>query len=384
MRLTDILTLGGDNDVAFSQRGFVGYSTFAHLSHHPFLIYGAGEATHWFYEVGVIRQGLKPIAVVDRRAKEIPTYQDLPCISPDDAVNQFCSQNLDVVVCVGDFDTFLSIRKDLLQKGFSKVHYQGWFYEIHNLLETQFVGELEWLQMFEQSEESIVHAHSLMADSLSRQLYAKLISCHFRRQARLFPRRPREEQHFPKDVPLSKGYSSLVVCGAYDGEVLRLLKEHQIKPKQIYLFEPEADIFKRLVSNVGQYQHDSEIEVLAIPMAISDNTSMVNFFRGDGLGSKISLNGNSKVQATSLDDFLGKNVVSMITMDIEGHESAALKGAAKLISEQKPDLSISVYHDPKQLWEIPSLIMSISSGYKFYLRNYTSYAIETVLYATHV
>ena len=188
------------------------------------MVYGAGEAAHWFYEVVVKRLGLKPLAFIDRRAKEIKTYHDFPCISIQDAA-YFSGQGLDIIVCVGDFNLFLDIRSDLLLQGFAKVHYLGWFYEIHNLLETQFVGELEWLQMFEQNEESIVRTHSLMADSLSRQLYAELISCHFRRQARLFPRRPREEQHFPKDVPLSKGYSSLVVCGAYDGEVLRLLNE---------------------------------------------------------------------------------------------------------------------------------------------------------------
>jgi hypothetical protein len=70
-------------------------------------------------------------------------------------------------------------------------------------------------------------------------------------------------------------------------------------------------------------------------------------------------------------------------MDIEGHEGATLIGATKIVKSQKPDLSISVYHDPKHLWEIPSLITSLQYGYKFYLRNYTSYAVETVLYATH-
>jgi hypothetical protein len=110
---------------------------------------------------------------------------------------------------------------------------------------------------------------------------------------------------------------------------------------------------------------------------------MVSFLSSDGLGSKICEVGNCLVQSVSLDDFFGNNQITRITMDIEGHEGATLRGAAKLVKSQKPDLSISVYHDPKQLWEIPSLISTLHKEYKFYLRNYTSYAVETVLYATH-
>jgi FkbM family methyltransferase len=237
--------------------------------------------------------------------------------------------------------------------------------------------------MFHQNEEAIVSAYAQMEDELSQRLFAQLINAHYQRQARRFPRRPREEQHFPKDITLVKGCSSLVVCGAYDGEALRVLKQHGINAEKIFLFEPEPEIFTKLVVNVAKYQQEYGIDVLAIPMATSEKTSMVPFLSGDGLGAKICAEGNCHVQAVSLDDFFGSHKIARINMDIEGHEGATLRGAAKLVKSQKPDLSISVYHDPKQLWEIPSLISSLQKGYKFYLRNYTSYAVETVLYATH-
>jgi FkbM family methyltransferase len=237
--------------------------------------------------------------------------------------------------------------------------------------------------MFQQNETAIVSAYAQLDDELSQCLFAQLINAHYHRQARRFPRRPRKEQHFPKDITLAKGCNSLVVCGAYDGEALRLLKQNGINSEKIYLFEPEAEIFSRLVINTAEYQKEYGIDVYAIPMATSESTAMVSFLSGGGLGSKISDEGNCDVQAVSLDDFFGNQDITRITMDIEGQEAATLLGAVKLIKSKKPDLSISVYHDPKQLWEIPSLILSIQSGYKFYLRNYTSYAVETVLYATH-
>lgn len=60
----------------------------------------------------------------------------------------------------------------------------------------------------------------------------------------------------------------------------------------------------------------------------------------------------------------------------------ALKGARTLIKENKPDLAISVYHSPNQIWDIPLFLRNLCPEYKFYLRNYTSFISETILYAT--
>ena len=69
-------------------------------------------------------------------------------------------------------------------------------------------------------------------------------------------------------------------------------------------------------------------------------------------------------------------------MDIEGAELDALIGAEKTIRENVPDLGICVYHSPNHLWEIPLFLNNLDLGYRFYLRNYTSFMHETVLYAT--
>lgn len=68
-------------------------------------------------------------------------------------------------------------------------------------------------------------------------------------------------------------------------------------------------------------------------------------------------------------------------MDIEGSELQALKGAKQTLSKQGPTLAISVYHNLKDLWEIPTLIKSFNPRYRFWIRNYTGYPSETILYA---
>jgi hypothetical protein len=67
-------------------------------------------------------------------------------------------------------------------------------------------------------------------------------------------------------------------------------------------------------------------------------------------------------------------------MDIEGAELEALKGASETIIKHKPNLAISLYHKPQDLWEIPNFIKSLRNDYKFYLRSHGHLTFDSVLY----
>lgn len=71
----------------------------------------------------------------------------------------------------------------------------------------------------------------------------------------------------------------------------------------------------------------------------------------------------------------------MIKMDIEGSELKALKGAALTIKEHHPILAVCVYHKKEDLVTIPQYIKSLCPKYRLYLRNYSRYSQELVLYA---
>lgn len=97
--------------------------------------------------------------------------------------------------------------------------------------------------------------------------------------------------------------------------------------------------------------------------------------------SRITDTGTVSIDARKLDDVLQGKKVTFIKMDIEGAELAALRGAEKIIREQRPRLAICVYHKPEDIWEIPSLILSCNPDYRLYLRHYSITETETVLYA---
>ena len=91
------------------------------------------------------------------------------------------------------------------------------------------------------------------------------------------------------------------------------------------------------------------------------------------------------VDAIPLDEFVFQEEikkVDFIKMDIEGSELAALKGARNVLHHHKPNLAISLYHKPEDVYEIPMWLSEQNLGYRFYLGHYTIHREETVLFAT--
>lgn len=105
-------------------------------------------------------------------------------------------------------------------------------------------------------------------------------------------------------------------------------------------------------------------------------------FTGDeNSASTLADNGTINVNVVSLDEILNGQRVTFIKMDVEGAELEALKGAKESILQYRPRLAICIYHKPEDILEIPLYLQSLVPDYKFYIRHYSDYTIETVLYA---
>jgi hypothetical protein len=87
------------------------------------------------------------------------------------------------------------------------------------------------------------------------------------------------------------------------------------------------------------------------------------------------------IQCTALDEALPSFGPTVVKMDIEGAEHAALLGAARSIQTHRPGLAICLYHEPAHLWEIPFLIQSWNLSYRMYLRSHCYSGFDLVLYA---
>ena len=168
-----------------------------------------------------------------------------------------------------------------------------------------------------------------------------------------------------------------VDVGALDGETTKYFLEH-FENGHAYVFEPNLQQFEVTQERLKDYP-----QAELFPYGAYDRNECLCFDTShvDPSSAKIAESGNSKIEVRRLDDLLGDRKVTFIKMDIEGSELAALRGAERIIREQRPKLAICIYHKPEDMWEIPSLLLQYHPDYKLFLRHYSISYTETVLYA---
>ncbi len=346
------------------------------------VLYGAGESSHWFIEIIIKMYNIIPVAVLDKKFAGNDKFEGVNAFSPDDyKPSRDILENAIAVISIGNMKYYDDIYKTLKNIGFKNIISLREIYEIHNPFNLPAELASEGKRYFLRNKDKIMKAFNMLKDELSREVYYTYLRTHIERVPVLIPVSPRDEQYFPNDIKLSKGYSHFINCGSYDGDVVRLLNNKSGKVDSLICFEPEPKIYERLSEYLKQNHDRIANNIISLPNAVYDKNDVVSFKSGFGLGSRIAKDGNTVVQTVSLDNLFPNFNPTFITMDVEGVEPEVLRGAQDMLKRAKPDMGICVYHSPNHIWEIPLFLDKLNAGYKFYLRNYTSFCIETVLYA---
>ncbi|MGM9581943.1 MAG: FkbM family methyltransferase [Anaerovibrio sp.] len=170
-----------------------------------------------------------------------------------------------------------------------------------------------------------------------------------------------------------------VDIGAYDGlSTKQFIKWCDGCYKQIYMLEPSKELALQCEGNFVKYGNVTVYNCAAgeknyVGTLFHRDDGMYSASHGDEEGDKICF--------VKLDDYLQDENVTFLKLDIEGGEMAALHGAKEIIKKYKPKVAVAVYHKKEDIIDIPKLLLSYNSDYKFYLRHYSIGMPETVLYA---
>ncbi len=150
--------------------------------------------------------------------------------------------------------------------------------------------------------------------------------------------------------------------------------------EKIYAFEPSRKNYGECLKVKSKFlNNDERIEI--VNKGLWSDARTLSFAENDG-SSCLYDKGAEVVEVVSLDQYMqGREKVSFIKMDIEGAEMEALKGAKKTIIEDSPNLAICIYHKDEDILEIPNYILELNPNYTLYIRHYSCYVWETVLYA---
>ncbi|HZH26369.1 MAG TPA: FkbM family methyltransferase [Azospirillaceae bacterium] len=189
-------------------------------------------------------------------------------------------------------------------------------------------------------------------------------------------RRPGSEEYVSPDAfPLQPG-EVIVDGGAYTGDTVEVFhRATKGAYGHIHAFEPDPTNFERLQDTAARLGR-----VAAYKAGLWSETTELRFEPLGGLGSRFAEHGDLRVPVLALDDVEGL-APTLVKLDVEGAEAAALRGGAKLISRLGPKIAAAAYHRPEDLVELPELLRGLRKDYQFRLLHHGDALYETVLYA---
>ncbi|MBP1672510.1 MAG: methyltransferase [Bacteroidetes bacterium] len=342
------------------------------LKKYNVFLYGAGNIGKQIYSV-LVQNGIQIDSVFDKFASSNNVFE---------VINPFVDNVIDtdnsiIIVTIFNRDVnYNAIKKELNKLGFTTIvsiieifpifsEYDfNWFWLSTNLT---YLKDADLIK-------------DLFVDEKSKEIYSQIVEA---RKSYSYEKLPCPEniqnQYFSEDVPWSP-IGDFIDLGAYDGDTIDSILTKKITFDRIIAFEPDLKNFNILSEKV----RSSGIHAMLYPCGTYSRTTQISFSNDGSEGSKIdpSINTFSSIQCVALDDIFNNclNQNTYIKMDIEGAELDTLKGCQKLIKKYKPKLAVCLYHKPEDIITIPKFLHEIHS-YKFYVRQYGFYGLETVLYA---
>jgi FkbM family methyltransferase len=268
----------------------------------------------------------------------------------------------------------LTVRRLLAEQGIRQIDYFT-FLKWSGLKLPEAVFNEGFNEKFEANRTDVEKLFDLLADDLSRETLIKLVG--FRASYDIdwlegFSER-QTEQYFEDFLDVRRGEPVFLDVGGFDGFTAGEFIRRSPDFHSVYVFEPDPTNFDTCSKYLAEHR-----DVTILPYGASNENKTLRFST-NGSTSHFSDKGELELEVRRIDDII-QVAPTFIKMDIEGAELSALEGARETISKHRPALAICVYHRPSDLWEIPRLVQSISSGYKLYLRHYTECIYETVLY----
>lgn len=362
-------------------------TTWGDLGKEELFLYGAGNIGKRLYHQ-LTAKGVRINGFLDRNPNiqlngiSVPVYlPDAPELSE---IRSRCT-----VILSGLFPLKVcnEIKNRLYKLGFCHIYaiHEANFNQInsksfHGIL---FDDSYEKKDILDKDRKKIERALTILADDMSRGLFLSLLKANLTMD---FTRLPEPQdisrQYLGLDIPERIDFSRFVDCGGYDGDSFRQITAQGHHIKTLVAFEPQADLLARYAESLTTSPLPPD-EAFLYPCGVYSQTTQLRFSpnQNSPQSSRLSSKGDVMIQCVQLDEVLHGTAPTLIKMDIEGAETAALRGAESIIRQYGPDLTICVYHRFSDLWEIPNLIHSMRNDYHYYLRSYNFLGQESVLYA---
>lgn len=181
--------------------------------------------------------------------------------------------------------------------------------------------------------------------------------------------------------------TSFADFGAYTGDTIHEATALYPNISKIAGYEPDPKTFKKLVDNTNGmnctlfnaliWNEETELVLRsggAMNTIIENNVLMTENLQKKKCASVKALTGDTSLPF----------VPDLIKMDVEGCEAKAIEGCSRIISNHRPVLRVSVYHNHRDLFEIYERISALNPHYRFTLsqkcRYIPAWDVELIAY----
>jgi FkbM family methyltransferase len=329
---------------------------------------------------GARRAGLEVVGFADNNAQRWGgSLEGLPVMSPADAVSRYNRQAFFVVAIYNGTPS----RTQLRDLGCDRVvPYPLFFWQFSRHMPEE--DRLELPHRILEQVEDMRLGYGLLGDVRSRQEFAAQIAwrCTLDYDGLPQPDDPADMYFDPSVVRLSAA-ESLVDCGAFDGDSIRMfLARTSGMFHRIDALEPDPENRAALERYLTTLPEADRARISVSPFGAGDVNATVSFDGSGTAGSRMTETGGTQsIECRRLDDLIDGRPVTIIKMDIEGAEPAALRGATATIRRARPVLAACAYHKCEHLWILPVIMKAALPEYRILLRRYAEECWETVYYA---
>lgn len=306
------------------------------------------------------------------------TFYGKKCISPNELVNL---QNVFVIIVLGDCR---SVMQQLRNMNIESIHIS----EMH-FSNYEKGKDCAWLKV---ALPKIEKALELFQDDRSRYIFTSVFCNKIYLSATKNPYGSFSEsgEYFENGFWHLHDKEYFVDGGAYVGDTVKDFLKHVPEGhfEKVYSFEYEKGNYDILCENLKSLPIEINEKIEAYCCGIwSHKEDGWCEYLGESDGTQLMSKEQKSSQAQhclldKLDNVLENKKVTTLKLDIEGAEIQGLIGAEKILTIQKPQLAICLYHRPEDLWEIPLLLNKMNPDYKMVVKHHGCQNFtDTVLYA---
>ncbi len=244
----------------------------------------------------------------------------------------------------------------------------------------------DWLNPIVTRIDEFLAVGERLADPLSVETLYSVLLYHLEtdREHLLSVNRPGEATYFRSGLFTIRDRESYVDCGAFDGDsVQQFIRVAKGKFHRIHAFEPDPQNFAGLSSWLASEPRYTD-RVSVHQKAVGSSNGSIQLSSTGDAGACVPLSSNGAATCTvdlvTLDGAVD-GPISLLKLDVEGHEIEILRGAVGHLEHNGPRLAICAYHLPGDLIDLPAFIEQLDIGYRIGIRHHSATRYDTVLYA---